>query len=169
MMVMPVLNPADIEQFIMEPEGGSTRFGATISPIGDHLPSERLGVMHVSVAPGKRAFPFHNHLGAEEMFVILSGTGTYRFGSEEYPVKAGDVCAAPRGGPDTAHQIINTGEETLVYLGISDMPDPDIVEYPDSGKFSALAIHPGKDFWSAHMRYLGRADKPLGYWDGEEV
>ena len=67
----------------------------------------------------------------------------------------------PRGGPETAHQIVNTGDVTLTYLGISDMPDPDIVEYPDSGKFSALGIHPGADFWSAHMRYIGRTDTSL--------
>ena len=93
-MDRPVLNPSDVTSMVMEPDGGSARFGARISPVGDALPSERLGVMHVSVEPGKRAFPYHNHLGAEEMFVILSGSGTYRFGGKEYPIKAGDICAA---------------------------------------------------------------------------
>jgi uncharacterized cupin superfamily protein len=40
-----------------------------------------LGAMFVTVAPGKRAFPFHNHLGNDEMFVILEGEGTFRFGA----------------------------------------------------------------------------------------
>lgn len=168
-MSKPTISISAVQAIEMAPEGGSTRFGATIRPIGDVLGTARLGIMHVEVAPGKRAFPFHNHLGMEEMFVILEGSGTYRFGDQEHGVKAGDVCSAPRGGPETAHQLINTGEGPLKYLGISDMPDPDIVEYPDSGKFSAIAIHPGKTFWDAHFKHIGRREDGLDYWDGEDT
>ena len=67
----------------------------------------------VGFRQGRRAFPFHNHLGNDKMFVFLKGTGTYRYGEAEHSVKAGAVCAAPRGGPDTPHQLINTGNEEL--------------------------------------------------------
>ncbi len=168
-MTKPIVNIHEAESMEMAPEGGSSRFGASIAPIGEVIGSQRLGAMYVSVAPGKRAFPFHNHLGIEELFVILSGTGTYRFGAKDHPVKAGDVCAAPRGGPETAHQLINTGDAPLTYLGISDQTDPDIVEYPDSGKFSAIGIHPGKTFWDAHFKHIGRHEDGLDYWDGENT
>ena len=148
---------------------GSSKFGSTIAPIGQKLGLDGLGCMVVTVQPGRRAFPFHNHLGNDEMFVILLGNGTYRYGNAEHPVKAGDVCAAPRGGSDTAHQLINTGKEELKYLGISTMRDPEVVEYPDSGKFAALAIKPGPDFMRAHLRYIGRVENSLGYYDGEDA
>jgi len=162
----PVLSLDEAQGFPMQ-GGDGTRFAATIAPVGAVIGSGGLGAMFVTVAPGKRAFPFHNHLGNDEMFVILEGTGTFRLGDQEYPVKAGDVCAAPRGGPDTAHQLINTGETDLKYLGISTNQDPDVVEYPDSGKYAAMAIAPGQDFMSAHLKVVGRAEDGLDYWDGE--
>ena len=53
---------------------------------------------------------------SDELFIILEGEGTYRFGDESYPVKAGDVLGAPAGGSETAHQIINTGTVPLRYF-----------------------------------------------------
>ena len=153
----------------MEPEGGSERFGASVAPLSDTFGMHGLGVMAITVPPGKRAFPFHNHLGNDELFVILEGTGSYRVGSETVPIKRGDVCAAPRGGPDTAHQIINSGDVPLRYVGISTRQDPDVVEYPDSGKFAAMAVWPGKNFISAHLKFVGRKDDSGDYWDGEDT
>ena len=165
-MSKPVLNVHDAAAFPMQ-GGDGTVFAATVAQIGRAIGAGGLGAMFVTVAPGKRAFPFHNHLGNDEMFVILEGTGTYRFGEAEYPVRPGDVCAAPRGGPDCAHQLINTGDSTLKYLGISTMNDPDIVEYPDSGKYAAMAIAPGPDFFDAHLKVVGRREGSLDYWEGE--
>ena len=119
--------------------------------------------------PGKRAFPAHNHLGNDELFVILAGEGTYRFGAAEYEVGPGDCCAAPRGGPESAHQLINTGSSPLEYLAISTQNDPDVVEYPDSGKFAAIAVAPGSDFMNAHLKFVGRRESAVDYYDGEDA
>jgi uncharacterized cupin superfamily protein len=97
------------------------------------------------------------------------GEGTYRIGGAEHDVKAGDVCAAPRGGPETAHQLVNTGTGALRYVGISTRNDPDVVEYPDSGKFAALAIAPGASFMDAHLKFVGRAENSGDYWEGEDL
>jgi len=167
-MTIPVVNIDDAQAFSNAPEG-STRFGATIAPLSQALDLSGIGAMFVTVEPGRRAFPFHNHLGNDEMFVILEGEGTYRFGEADYPVKAGDVCAAPRGGPETAHQLINTGKKPLKYLGISTRNDPDIAEYPDSGKFAALGIAPGPSFFEAHLRHVGRRADTRDYWEGEDL
>ncbi|WP_369022858.1 cupin domain-containing protein [Rhodovulum iodosum] len=147
--------------------GDGEKFSARIAPIGAALGLTGLGMMFITVAPGKRAFPFHNHLGNDEAFVILEGRGTYRFGTQEHPVGPGDVCAAPKGGPDRAHQLINTGETDLKYLGISTNNDPDVVEYPDSGKFAVLAVAPGTSFVDAHLKFIGRAEETGDYWNGE--
>lgn len=169
-MRSPVVNAHRVEGFPSGPEGGSERFGTKkVAPVGPSLGLTKLGLMVTVVEPGKRAFPFHNHLGNDEAFVILEGTGTYRFGPEEYPVKRGDICGAPRGGQDRAHQLVNAGTEDLVYVGISSMDDPEVVEYPDSGKFAAIAVAPGKDFMTAHMRHVGKPGDAYDYWDGEDT
>ena len=167
-MTGPVVNMFEATAFSNAPEG-STRFGAKVAPLSAELGMSGLGAMFLSVEPGRRAFPFHSHLGNDEMFVIIEGEGTYRYGAQEYPVRAGDVCAAPKGGPDTAHQLINTGSGPLRYLGISTLNDPDIAEYPDSGKFATIAIAPGPSFMEAHLRQVGRRDQALDYWEGEEL
>ncbi len=167
-MTDPVFNIDGVQAFSNQPEG-SGRFGARIAPLSEMLGMSGLGAMFVVVEPGKRAFPFHNHLGNDEMFVILDGEGTYRFGSNSFPVKAGDVCAAPRGGPNTAHQLINSGSGPLRYIGISTLNDPDIAEYPDSGKFAAIGIAPGPSFFEAHIKHIGKREDALGYWDGERL
>ncbi|MEM9010709.1 MAG: cupin domain-containing protein [Pseudomonadota bacterium] len=166
-MSKPVINADEAQGFPLAPETPSEKFGATIAPIGPQIGLKDLGCMVTVVEPGKRAFPFHNHLGAEEMFVILEGEGTYRFGDSEHKVKAGDICGAPKGGPDTAHQIINTGTGTLTYLGISTQIDPDVVEFPDSGKFAAIAVAPGPDFFQSHLRVVARREDSRDYWEGE--
>lgn len=168
-MTSPVFSTKDQKGFPMAPEAGSDNFGCEVTPIGQQIGLRGLGMMLTQVEPGKRAFPFHNHLGNDEAFVILEGEGTYRLGEGEFPVTAGDVCGAPRGGPETAHQLINTGDSTLKYIGISTMRDPEVVEYPDSKKFSAIAVKPGKDFMSAHLKFVGRVEDGKDYWDGEEV
>jgi uncharacterized cupin superfamily protein len=168
-MTDPILTLSDARAFPMQPDQPSARFGAMVAPLSDALGMSGLGAMFVTVEPGKRAFPFHNHLGNDEMFVILEGEGTYRFGEAEHAVKAGDVCAAPRGGPNTAHQVINTGTVPLHYIGISTRNDPDIVEYPDSGKYAAMAIAPGATFFDAHLKVVGRAEESKDYWDGEAL
>ena len=165
-MSKPVMNVSEAQGFPMQGGDGS-KFSASVAPVGSVIGAGGLGAMYVTVEPGKRAFPFHNHLGNDEMFVILEGEGTYRFGEDEYPVTAGSVCAAPRGGPDKAHQLINTGDSPLKYLGISTMNDPDVVEYPDSGKYAAMAIAPGSDFMNAHLKVVGRAEDSRDYWEGE--
>ena len=166
-MAGPVLNVADAERFPMAPPGGSERFGATIARIGGAIGLRQLGCMLHEIEPGKRAFPYHNHHGNEEMFVVLEGSGEVRIGTATHPVRAGDVIACPAGGAETAHQIVNTGDGTLRYLGISTLHDPEVVEYPESGKFGVLAIGPGNSFATARLRFIGRQEDSVDYWEGE--
>ena len=147
--------------------GHGEKFAAKIGSFGHMIGSAGIGCMLHEVAPGKTAFPFHAHHAIHELFVILDGEGTYRFGAETYPVKQGDVLAAPTGGPEVAHQITNTGGGTLRYLGISTKVDTEVVEYPDSGKFAVMSRFDWSDPDAGGIRYIGRRDSALDYWDGE--
>ena len=162
--VKPVMNIADVP--LRDNAHGET-FEAKIGSFGRTIGSTGIGVMLHVVEPGKAAFPFHAHHQTHELFVILEGEGTYRFGTESYPVKAGDVLAAPTGGPEAAHQIINTGAAPLKYLGISASPGTtEVVEYPDSNKFAVTSRYD----WATGtggVRYIGRQENSLDYWDGE--
>lgn len=160
----PVANIADIPTFPLDQ--GET-FAAQLGLVGKAVGMEKLGCMLTVVEPGKRAFPYHVHHNMEEMFVILEGSGEYRFGAETFPVRAGDVLAAPCGGPERAHQIINTGTQTLKYLGISTKGEPEVVEYPDSNKFAVISQSKDGSPMTARIRFIGRTETSLDYWDGE--
>lgn len=164
-MSSPVINIADVPSKDMDV---SEKFGATLARIAPLVGLSKLGMMLTRVKPGKRAFPFHAHHGNDEAFFILHGTGDYRFGDQTLPIKKGDVLGAPAGGSETAHQIINTGDTELVYLAISTTTEPEVVEYPDSGKFAMFSqTKPGEGFMSARLKYVGREENSLDYWDGE--
>jgi uncharacterized cupin superfamily protein len=160
----PVINVADVA---LRDQSNGDKFQAKVGSFGRTIGSTGIGVMLHVVEPGKRAYPFHNHHVTEELFVVLEGTGTYRFGKDSYPIRAGDVCAAPAGGQENAHQIINTGTAPLKYLGISSSGGArtELVEYPDSGKIGITSRYD----WNTKqgLRTIVRPGQSLDYWDGE--
>ena len=160
-----IVNIADIP---LTDHGHGEAFAAKLGQIGPLIGATQLGCRLVVVPPGRKAWPFHAHHVNEEMFFILSGAGTLRLGGDDHPVKAGDVIACPAGGPETAHQIVNSGDAELRYLAISTMRSPEVLEYPDSGKFAVVSgSAPGGDKSARRMWYVGRAETSLDYWDGE--
>lgn len=140
------------------------RMASFASPLGAHMLGGRL----VMVPPGKRAWPFHGHHANEELFVVLSGSGRLRYADGEHALRAGDVALCPASGAASAHQIINSGDTDLRYLAISTMNEPDVIDYPDSGKFAVMAgAAPGGDKASRSVEHVGRYADAVGYWDGE--
>ena len=124
--------------------------------------ARKLGATIDILTPGKRICPYHLHHAQEEMFIILEGSGTLRVAGEMLPLKAGDVIFIPPG-PEYPHQIINTSDAPLKYLSISTQEDPEIYEYPDSGKFMAEgSLQSEKPFET-----IQRSEPNLDYWDGE--
>lgn len=133
--------------------------------LSERLQLTQIGAAYCEVPPGKSACPFHVHHVEDELFFILEGSGTYRFGDASYPVSAGDVLGAPRGGPDFAHKLTNTGSSPLKYLAISSRSDTEVCEYPDSGKFLVASRRSlGKE---RRFRFIGRAEESREYWEGE--
>lgn len=164
-LTKPVLNIAEVP---LRDGGNGKAFKAKVGSFGKQIGSNGIGVMLHVVEPGEKAFPFHVHHQIHELFVVLEGEGTYRFGEERFPIRTGDVCAAPTGGPESAHQILNTGKTTLKYLGISTMTGTEVVEYPDSKKFAVSSRFDWSNPKAGGIRYVGRAENSLNYFDGEE-
>jgi Uncharacterized conserved protein, contains double-stranded beta-helix domain len=147
-----------------------TRFSAAMAAIAAPLGATHLGARLVEVPAGKAAWPFHAHHANDEMFVILSGDGELRFGTGCYPVGAGMVAVCPAGGSETAHQLIAGASGPLRYLAISTMREPDVMEYPDSGKITVFAgAAPGGDKARRRVAASFRAGDAVDYWDGEEA
>ncbi|MGH8113779.1 MAG: cupin domain-containing protein [Rhodanobacteraceae bacterium] len=168
-----ILNLADIELRSEAPE--RSPHGKTAEPydirwgeIASRIGARKLGYNLTVVAPGKRNCPFHSHRAEEEMFFILEGTGELRYGETRHPLRAGDFIACPTGGPETAHQIINTGNVELRYLAVSNQAPFEICDYPDSGKFGVYAeLPPDESGASQRFRHLARHEDARDYWEGE--
>ena len=153
-----IVNLADVP--VVEREHGTV--GSVYRRLGEAAGSERVGLSHYVVAPGKLMNPPHVHAAAEEIFVILEGSGTLRLYPsprvggeiEEYPVRAGCTIARPPG-TRRAHEL-RAGEQGLTLLAFGTTDPNDIVFYPRSGKISF-----------AGLGVIGRLEQ-LDYWDGED-
>ena len=140
-----------------------TRCGGVIGPRVEGTVARDLGCGYDIVPPGKASCPYHLHYAEEEMFVILEGEGTLRVAGEMIPIRAGDVIDIPPG-PEYPHHILNTGRLPLRYLSISTQKNPEVCEYPDSGKYG-MYTRTAEGLVAG--RRLHRADSDLDYWDGE--
>lgn len=161
-MVKPIMNLDDVEFDDVEENGYYTSKRGQIS---DRIGAQKLGYNLTVLPPGKAQCPFHNHRGEEEMFLILEGEGELRFGDRRYPVRKHDVIACPTGGPDVAHQIINTGSVPMRYLALSNVVELETCEYPDSNKIMVAAGRRGeKGLWK-----MFRSENTVEYYDREST
>lgn len=144
------------------------RYGSRHFALGATLGAQKLGYNVTELPPGKTGFPFHFHHVNEELFIVLDGSGTLRTAEGTHPLKRGDVVCCPPG-PEGGHQITNTGSEPMRYLALSTVEDPEVVEYPDSGKYGVIAGRPpGRPPWEARFWAFAFAKDRVDYWDGED-
>lgn len=141
------------ERFVRAPH-----YDSMIGGVSNGTQARKLGCGVDTVAPGQQSCPYHFHHTQEEMFIVLSGTGTLRVAGELLPIQEGDVIFIPCG-PDYPHQILNTSDAPLSYLSISTQERPEVCEYPDSGKIGVFA-NKGRSF-------VQRLENGLDYWEGE--
>lgn len=161
-MAKPVVNLDDVRFDDVEDNGYYTSRRALFSA---GIGARKLGYNLTVLPPGKAQCPFHSHRAEEEMFLILEGEGELRFGNERYRIRRHDVIACPAGGPDVAHQIINTGSSDMRYLALSSLEDVEVCEYPDSGKVGIFASEPD----TPRLRKLVRAETDVEYYDREST
>jgi len=148
----------NLDELKLEHSAQGDAYESRSARIGPLLGAKGLGYSYDVVPPGKRSCPFHSHAAEEEMFFIVRGSGTLRYGGETRRIRAGDVICCPTGGPETAHQIVNDSEEELAYLSISTQAPAEVCLYPDSGKVGA---------YGEGVRHLTRQSDQVDYWLGE--
>lgn len=173
-MTHPIINLDELDyvrwdtRFTRAQQPPHDRYGADVAAIGAKIGARKLGYNVTVIDPGKAAYPAHAHRINEEMFLVLEGQGEMRIGEARHAVRQGDVIACPPGGPETAHQLKNTGPGPLKVLMVSTFEPADVIDYPDSGKtgFGLLTTGPdGKPQLTRAMIKTG--DPQPGYWDGE--
>lgn len=150
------------EEFRPTDPATAARFEASTARLGSGLGLTRLGCNVTVVPPGKAAYPFHSHRVNDELFLILAGRGELRLGAARHAVAEGDLIGCPAGDASTAHQLINTSDAELRYLAVSSSIDPEVCEYPDSGKVAAYCGKGGAGFY-----HMARSADTVDYWAGE--
>ena len=128
----------NVEQVEMKHDRRPPLYDSVGARLSTGTAADKLGASFDCVAPGMRSCPYHFHYAQEEMFIILEGSGTLRVAGEMLPIVSGDVIFIPPG-PEYPHQIINTSDAPLKYLSVSTREQPEVVMYPDSGKYQAMA------------------------------
>ena len=157
----PIINVNDVNDF---QEHKHESFEAKYANISQKIGAEKLGYNITIVPSGKKSWPFHNHHVSEEMFIILDGEGTLRFGDKKYPVKKNDIIACPVGDRSSAHQFINDSKSDLKYLALGTKTDHDICEYPDSDKVLARSSKNGEPIlWN-----ISKKGESYEYFEGEK-
>ncbi len=155
----------NFENIPMAREQRAPLYDSVCARLGTGTAATKLGVSIDIVAPGMRACPYHFHYAQEEAFIVLEGEGTLRVAGEMLAIAPGDVMFIPPG-PNYPHQIINTSAAPLKYLSVSTRDSPEVVEYPDSGKYLAMAVGTSNGVPRAFGR-MHREKDDLDYWDGE--
>ena len=100
-------------------------------------PGGSLGVSLWELQPGASQFVYHFHHGTEELLVVLRGSPTVRMHDGDRELAEGDVVPFPRG-PEGGHQVRNDGDSPARVLIVSANADPDVAEYPDTGKLAVV-------------------------------
>jgi len=152
----------NIDELKLEHFEKGDKYASDAVRIGPLLGAKDLGYSYDVVPPGKRSCPFHSHYGEEEMFFIVKGAGTLRYGNETRKVRAGDFICCPTGGPDTAHQLVNDSSEPLAYISVSTMMPAEVCEYPDSRKVGSYG---GRT--PSRLKHMTTADSAVDYWKDE--
>lgn len=137
-------------------------FRAERARLGWALGCSRLGVSLWEVPPGEAAYPYHFHLGEEELLLVVTGAPSLRTPEGWSELVEGDLVAFPRG-EDGAHQLANRTGDIVRVLVVSTNGEPDIVLYPDSGKIGSAERRPD----GGGLKLFFRTADAVDYWAGE--
>ena len=102
----------------------------------------------------------HFHHGSDELLIVLRGTPTVSTPEGTRRLNEGDVLPLPRGSKGD-RTIANDTAEVVRLLIVSTNADPEVAEYPDSGK---VGIWTQRDGYQSMVK----SEPHLDYWDGED-
>ena len=159
---MQPVSESDLEW--SETEQGETQFRR--KQLSTAAGSDDLGCSLYELDPGNKSWPYHYHAANEEAIYVLSGTGSIRLDDAIVTIDAGTYVPLPVG-ESGGHRVINDSDETLRYLAISTMVEPDVTVYPDSEKFGVyVGSPPGEQDGRTFDGYYN-IDDDVDYWRGE--
>ena len=107
---------------LMEIENGAAAGGSTLEArfARSHIDSDHIGVSHFRYAPGGRSSKGHSHKQQEEVYVVLSGSGSVKLDDERFELRQWDVV---RVAPTTVRGFA-AGPDGLELLAVgSDRPE----------------------------------------------
>ena len=143
-----------------EREGAPDGFRGPRAWLGRDAGSRRLGLSLWELPPGQAAYPYHYHLGDEELLIVLEGEGRLRTPEGWRDLERGEVLSFLPGEAG-AHQLVAGNDAPLRFLAFSNSGDPDLTLYPDSGKLSAAVRRSGG------FRKIFRLEDEADYYEGE--
>jgi uncharacterized cupin superfamily protein len=146
------------------PDDSPDGYQGMYAAIGRQASAQRLGATLYEIPPQQSSCPYHWHAANEEMLIVLSGIPTLRTPDGERELSEGEVVAFPIGEAG-AHKLTNHGGEPCRVLIISEMNEPEVVVYPDSGKVLARQQAPGTP--ATGLRAIFRQADAVDYWEGE--
>ena len=150
-----VVNVSEVEAVARD----TATIGRRVRNLGVAAGSDRTGLRHAEVFPGKLNVPPHCHSAEDEIFVVLEGEGDLLLwedgGVTEHPLRAGSVVARP-AGTRVAHAL-RAGDAGMTALLYGTRDPRDVCFYPRSQKvrFAGLGL-------------VVRLGEPVDYWDGED-
>jgi uncharacterized cupin superfamily protein len=151
---------------IFEPDFDEPRrepgFECLRARVGRQAGSERLGMSLWELPPGQAAYPYHFHLGEEELLVVLEGRPSLRTPEGGRELDEGEVVSFDTG-EHGGHQLVNRTGARVRFLAISTQDGPDLVVYPDSDKVGAFERRPE----GGGLYELYRRSESVDYWEGE--
>jgi len=111
------------QQFVATVAGREKR------PLGDLFGLANFGVNLTRLPPGVASALRHAHTVQDEFVYVLEGVATLRHDGGDTVLTAG-MCAGFKAGGG-AHQLLNLGDQDVVYLEVGDRTPGDSVDYPD--------------------------------------
>lgn len=127
--------------------------------LGPKLGASATGASLYELPPGQSICPYHFEYGEEEWLIALAGRPTLRTPAGEEELAPGDVAFFPPG-PAGAHKVTNRTEEIVRVLMFSEVKQPAVTSYPDSGKVGAYTGDRSQDL-------IARRESAVDYYDGE--
>ena len=134
--------------------------------LGRQAGAEQLGASLYEVPPGQAPWPYHYHLGEEEVLVVVAGSPRLRTPGGWRTLEAGDVVSFPVGEAG-AHQVHNPTSVPVRVLIASQMKAPEVTIDPDSRKVGVFEQASGASA-TEQLEAWFSLDDAVDYWRGEE-
>lgn len=146
-----------------EPEQRPPGFRSRRARLGYELGAELIGCSVWELPPGEAAYPYHFHFADEELVIVIRGRPTLRAPNGTRELEEGEAVRFPLG-EDGAHQLLNRGEQTVIFLALSSSGRPDVVVYPDANKLGVGERLPH----GGGLRAYFRREDEVDYWHREQ-